>query len=186
LTDSLVAITDGSGFFNCIFIGLDFGGSVNVIVPVVKKFLSLHALLDVEQFVDDVKVDVPEGVCLKTLYAARLVLEADVMEVSLSSASVVLCYLSTKASGALKPKFESELKPGSRVVMESFPIPGWKPARTIEKERKRFYLYRMPPDISEEHAGGDPLLFLNRTINYAKALKKAFGKKFHIHIYLHT
>lgn len=32
--------------------------------------------------------------------------------------------------------------------------------------------------------GGDPLLFLDRTIKYAKALKKEFGNKFHIHIYL--
>jgi hypothetical protein len=36
--------------------------------------------------------------------------------------------LITQASEALKPKFESELKPGTRIVMESFPIPGWKPA----------------------------------------------------------
>ena len=34
--------------------------------------------------------------------------------------------------------------------------------------------------------GGDPLLCLNKTIEYASALKKEFGKKFHIHIYLTT
>jgi len=34
--------------------------------------------------------------------------------------------------------------------------------------------------------GGDPLLVLNRTLKFAKALKKKFGKKFHIHIYLPT
>lgn len=34
--------------------------------------------------------------------------------------------------------------------------------------------------------GGDPLLFFNRTIKYALALKKRFGKNFHIHIYLPT
>jgi len=34
--------------------------------------------------------------------------------------------------------------------------------------------------------GGDPLICLGRTLKYAKALKKAFGKKFHIHIYLPT
>ena len=34
--------------------------------------------------------------------------------------------------------------------------------------------------------GGDPLLFLERTIKYAKTAKKVFGKKFHIHIYLPT
>lgn len=34
--------------------------------------------------------------------------------------------------------------------------------------------------------GGDPFLRFNRTLNYAKALKKEFGKSFHIHIYLPT
>lgn len=31
--------------------------------------------------------------------------------------------------------------------------------------------------------GGDPLAVLGRTIHYIKILKKAFGKKFHIHLY---
>ncbi|MEM4152662.1 MAG: radical SAM protein [Candidatus Pacearchaeota archaeon] len=34
--------------------------------------------------------------------------------------------------------------------------------------------------------GGDPLCKFKKTVKYAKALKKAFGKKFHIHIYLPT
>ncbi len=34
--------------------------------------------------------------------------------------------------------------------------------------------------------GGDPLLSLNKTIKYAKAMKDNFRKKFHIHIYLPT
>lgn len=71
-------------------------------------------------------------------------LETDVMQVSLAEASVVLCYLSSSASVALKPKFESGLKPGTRVVMESFPVPGWKPARTIDKVYRQFYLYIVP------------------------------------------
>jgi hypothetical protein len=34
--------------------------------------------------------------------------------------------------------------------------------------------------------GGDPLLKINKTLLLAKTLKKEFGKKFHIHIYLST
>ncbi|MDP3966554.1 MAG: radical SAM protein [archaeon] len=34
--------------------------------------------------------------------------------------------------------------------------------------------------------GGDPLLKLKRTVRLGKALKKKFGKNFHIHIYLST
>ena len=77
--------------------------------------------------------------------------EADVMEVSLAPASVVLCYLIDEASVALKPKFESELRDGTRVVMESFPVPGWKPLRTIDIGFKRFYFYIMPPQFSDEY-----------------------------------
>ena len=74
-------------------------------------------------------------------------LEADVMDADLSPATVVLCYLITAATAALKPKFEAELKPGTRVVMESFPVRGWKAAET-RGEYKVFYLYRMPPEAS--------------------------------------
>jgi SAM-dependent methyltransferase len=74
-------------------------------------------------------------------------LEADVMDVDLSPATVVLCYLISAASAALKPKFEAELKPGARVVMESFPVQGWKAVET-RGEYKVFYLYRMPPEIA--------------------------------------
>ncbi|MCK9569243.1 4Fe-4S cluster-binding domain-containing protein [Candidatus Pacearchaeota archaeon] len=34
--------------------------------------------------------------------------------------------------------------------------------------------------------GGDPLIFFDKTIEFAMKLKKTFGKKFHIHIYLPT
>ena len=34
--------------------------------------------------------------------------------------------------------------------------------------------------------GGDPLIFLSRTIKFARIAKKKFGKKFHIHIYVPT
>ncbi len=84
-------------------------------------------------------------------------LEADVMDTTLNDASVIFCYLSFRASIALKPKLESELKSGARVVTEFFPIPGWKPVKTVDRERKRFYLYRMPPEICEENTV-DPLL----------------------------
>jgi ribosomal protein L11 methylase PrmA len=76
-------------------------------------------------------------------------LEADVMEVSLAEATVILCYLSAGASGTLRPKFESELKPGTKVVMESCPVLEWKPTQVTYKDYKYFYLYVMPPEITE-------------------------------------
>lgn len=78
-------------------------------------------------------------------------IEADVIEYDLSAASVILCYLLTSAAAALRPKFENELKPGTRIVMESFPVPGWVPAKIKEAGGRTFYYYTMPPEI-----GADP------------------------------
>lgn len=73
-------------------------------------------------------------------------LEGDVLDADISGASVVFCYLITAASAALKPKFEAELKPGTRVVMESFPVPGWKVMRNYTKDYRSFFLYVMPAE----------------------------------------
>jgi ubiquinone/menaquinone biosynthesis C-methylase UbiE len=75
-------------------------------------------------------------------------IEIDFMEVDLSEASVVLCYLFPKAYTLLRSKFEKELKPGTRVVMETFPIPGWKPLKedTSNGVSFSFYTYIMPPE----------------------------------------
>lgn len=81
--------------------------------------------------------------------------ESDVMEVSLSDATLVLCYLSPAASTTLKPRLESELKPGTRVVMETFPVPGWKAVQIINKDYRHFYLYIMPPEITEQSPESD-------------------------------
>ncbi len=83
----------------------------------------------------------------KTVEDRVAFIQADVMDVDLSPATVVLCYLITAASAALKPKLEAELRPGTRVIMESFPVHGWKPVET-RGEYKIFYLYRMPPEPS--------------------------------------
>jgi len=85
----------------------------------------------------------------KGLEGKATFIEADIMEVNLAEATVILCYLSAGASGTLRPKFESELKPGTKVVMESFPVLGWKPTQVIYNDYKYFYLYIMPPEITE-------------------------------------
>jgi hypothetical protein len=84
-------------------------------------------------------------VAARGLESRITLIQADVLDIDLSPASVVLCYLFPTASEALKPKFERELVPGARVVMESFSIEGWHPAETTERGGQRFYLYYMPP-----------------------------------------
>ena len=90
-----------------------------------------------------------EAVKSKGLESKITFVKADVMEVALSEASVILCYLLSTASAALGPKFEKELKPGTRVVMETFAVPGWKPTKIKETDGRSFYFYTMPPEKTD-------------------------------------
>ncbi len=90
-------------------------------------------------------------------------IESDVMTVDLSPASVILCYLYPTASAALRPKFENELKPGTRIVMESFPVPGWKPVKVAESNHRTFYYYTMPAE---------------KTSDYDTAINNVFGEPY--------
>jgi SAM-dependent methyltransferase len=78
-------------------------------------------------------------------------IEADVLEIDLSLATVILCYLDPSASAALRSKFEKELKPGTRVIMESFPVPGWQPVKIGGIKTRNFYLYIMPPAKTQDY-----------------------------------
>jgi len=83
-------------------------------------------------------------------------ISGDVLDIKLSEASVIFCYLIGEAAYSLKPKFEAELRPGTRIVMEMFPVPGWKVKRTYvirhgsETGYREFYLYIMPPEYNPE------------------------------------
>ena len=75
------------------------------------------------------------------------VVQDDLLESDLSQATVVTVYLLSSSNEQLKPKFESELKPGARVVSHDFRFLGWKPARTVEvpgdTRVHRIYVYKM-------------------------------------------
>jgi ribosomal protein L11 methylase PrmA len=73
-------------------------------------------------------------------------IEGDFLDQDLSEATVILCYLFPEALRALRPKFERELKPGTRIVSEVFTVPKWKENLVKEINRKNFNLYIMPPD----------------------------------------
>lgn len=62
----------------------------------------------------------------------------------------------------------------------------WANERFCKNEREAVQEARESNALGAGITGGDPLLVLSRTIKYSKALKKEFGKKFHIHIYLPT
>lgn len=57
------------------------------------------------------------------------ILQSDMFNVDISSADVVSLYLTTSANQKVKPKLESELKHGARVVSHDYEIHGWKPIK---------------------------------------------------------
>jgi len=57
------------------------------------------------------------------------IVQADLFNVDISPADVVTLYLTTSANTKVKPKLESQLKPGVRVVSHDYEIVGWKPIK---------------------------------------------------------
>jgi predicted O-methyltransferase YrrM len=57
------------------------------------------------------------------------ILQADFFNIDLRTADVVFLYLTTSANEKIKPKLESELRPGARIVSHDYEIIGWKPIR---------------------------------------------------------
>ncbi|MCK5627916.1 class I SAM-dependent methyltransferase [Candidatus Bathyarchaeota archaeon] len=55
------------------------------------------------------------------------IMNSDMFEVELTSADVIFLYLTTSANKKIRPKLESELKKGVRIVSHDYEIAGWKP-----------------------------------------------------------
>ena len=74
-------------------------------------------------------------------------IEADLFQVDLSSADVIVIYLSDSANAKLAPKLKTELKAGARVVSLDYMLPGWVPDRELEVNTsgitRRLYLYKI-------------------------------------------
>jgi len=57
------------------------------------------------------------------------IVQSDMFRVDLTQADVVTLYLTTSANDKVKPKLESELKLGTRVVSHDYEILGWRPVK---------------------------------------------------------
>jgi SAM-dependent methyltransferase len=57
-------------------------------------------------------------------------LQGDMFEADISQATVLALFLLPDNLRRLTPKFQSQLKPGTRLVMNGFPIPEWSPDLT--------------------------------------------------------
>ncbi len=70
--------------------------------------------------------------------SARIV-RSNVLTYDLRAADVVICYLSPEMNQKLQAKLVRELKPGARVLTNTFSFPGWKPVC----EEEGVFLYKV-------------------------------------------
>ncbi len=71
------------------------------------------------------------------------VVQQDLFTADMGEASVIALYLLPEMNTRLRPKFWKELKVGTRVVANAFPISGWEPDRVFEvaTRYRNMYLY---------------------------------------------
>ena len=75
------------------------------------------------------------------------------MEMDISDAALVVCYLSREALIQLKPKFENELAPEALLVSNTFKMPGWQflDTRTAQDIYKsQIYLYERNDAVARQ------------------------------------
>jgi len=60
------------------------------------------------------------------------ILHGDFFNTYIGDATVITLFLLTSVNEMLRPKFERELRNGTRIVSHEFRIPGWKPERVVE------------------------------------------------------
>jgi tRNA A58 N-methylase Trm61 len=80
------------------------------------------------------------------------IMNTDMFTVNLTSADVVYLYLTTSANEKIKPKLESDLKKGARIVSHDYEIIGWRPLKvenfcenpTLGYPSHTIYLYIKP------------------------------------------
>src|SRR5262245_14176683 len=71
-------------------------------------------------------------------------LNQDLFETNISEATVVTLYLLPSLNLKLIPKFQKELKPGTRIVSHSFDMGDWVPEQTIEVDGRRVFMWTWP------------------------------------------
>ncbi|OIP96009.1 hypothetical protein AUK40_05475 [Candidatus Wirthbacteria bacterium CG2_30_54_11] len=82
---------------------------------------------------------------LKTLLSGQAkrvsIRMADFYKADLRDANVIFCFLNPYALERLRPKFETELNKGTRIVSYSFPVAGWSPVAEDRPDTDRLPIF---------------------------------------------
>jgi len=74
-------------------------------------------------------------------YAGVTFVHSDMVAADIVDATVVTCYLLPRSMDVLKPKFETSLRPGTRIVSHAFTIDGWEPVKMAFPENRLGTVY---------------------------------------------
>jgi SAM-dependent methyltransferase len=74
----------------------------------------------------------------------------DLFEADIKEASVVTLYLLTSLNVKLRPKLWHDLKPGTRVVSQTFDMGDWKPEKEEVVGGHTIYLWRIPQGAAQK------------------------------------
>jgi SAM-dependent methyltransferase len=71
-------------------------------------------------------------------------IEGNLFTADISPATVVTLYLSLTVNMRLEPKLKKDLRPGTRIVSQRFPIGNWTPDTTLVAEGEQLFLWTIP------------------------------------------
>ncbi len=105
-------------------------GDGRIVITAVKEFNAKKAIgVEIRE---DLAKQAKQKIAELGLEGRAEIINTDMFRVNLKDATVITLFLLTSVNEMLKPKFERELRPGTRIVSHEFQIPGWKPKKTIK------------------------------------------------------
>lgn len=115
-------------------------------------------------------------------------IEQDLFETNLRDATVVTLYLLTNINLKLRPKLFKELKPGTRVVSNSFSMDNWEPDSLIDIEGRNLYYWKIPANASGvwdvDAVGGEGnnkyTLYLEQVFQKLEGSLEVGGQKYYL------
>lgn len=75
-------------------------------------------------------------------------IEADLLEADFSDATVVMLYLLDLVNLELRPRLLEELRPGTRIISNTFDMDDWKPDRHLRLNKINLYKWLVPAPVA--------------------------------------
>lgn len=116
-------------------------GDGRLVVEAAKQYGARGIGVDIDPLrVADARANAERaGVSALTTFA-----EADMFEISVTPATVVMLYLIPSLNRRLRPKLLHELTPGARVLSHGFDMEDWLPAETVDFAGRLVYRWNIP------------------------------------------